>query len=238
MQILINGGVILNYIKDGGPLRGYWYLKCLFIYLVVNYLLVILTKNLPLSVFISIALFLFLPNINFSKMMIAFFGLGVFYEDLSKRFSKKTLLIIASAAMIICYLFLDIKATYLGSSRSLWLYIQFLMNGISASLFWITLFELMIPQKSSNKVISFLQQIGTLSLGIYCIHEFFYFEKLYRPVLEKFNMDNAFIQIAYSFIILVVSFIFIRLISCNKYTSLLFLGRSYPKTKRYMETHF
>lgn len=225
------GRVIVGYIKSGGPLRGYWYLKCLFIYLIVNYLLVIWTKKLPIAALLSVILFLILPNINFSRMMIVFFWMGVFFEDILRTTGKKNLFFIASVAMGICYLLFDIKATYLCSSSSMVLYIQFLLIGTSASFLWITLFERLIPQQSASKPILLLQEIGTLSLGIYCIHEFFYFEKLYRPIFEKLNADNAFVQIAYSLIVLVISYFLIKLINRNRYTSFVFLGKNLSQSK-------
>lgn len=226
------GGVIVEYLKSGGPLRGYWYLKCLFIYLIVNYLLVIWTKKLPIAAFISVILFLILPNINFSRMMIVFFWMGVFFEDIQRTTGKKNLLFIASVAMVVCYLSLDIKATYLCSSSSMALYIQFLLIGTSASFFWITLFERLIPQQYASKPILLLQEVGTLSLGIYCIHEFFYFEKLYRPIWEKLNTDSMFVQITYSIVAFILSFAFIKLIGRNKYASLVFLGRKLPSKQK------
>lgn len=206
-------------------------MKCLFIYIIVNYLLVIWTKKLPIAALLSVILFLILPNINFSRMMIVFFWMGVFFEDIQRTIGKKNLFFIASAAMVICYLLLDIKATYLCSSSSMVLYIQFLLIGTSASFLWITLFERLIPRQSASKPILLLQEIGTLSLGIYCIHEFFYFEKLYRPIFEKLNADNAFVQIAYSLIVLVISYFLIKLINRNRYTSFVFLGKNLSQSK-------
>lgn len=220
--------VIVGYVKSGGPLRGYWYLKCLFLYLVVNYMLVKLTKRLLLAALLSIALFLLLPNINFSRMMIVFFWFGVFYEDLKNLVNPKRLFIIATIVSMVCYLTFDLKATYLCSSEAIIKYIQFLLMGASASLFWMTLFELSLSKKTIHKAVFLLQKIGTLSLGIYCIHEFFYFEKLYRPVFDTLNADNIFIQIIYSVVVLIVSFMSVRLISHNKYTALVFLGRKWP----------
>lgn len=205
-------------------MRGYWYLKCVFVYLVVNFLLVAKIKKLPIAALLSIILFLTLPNINFSKMMIVFFWMGVFYEDISKMINKKKLFIIASSVMVVCYLLLDVKATYLCSSGFIE-YIQFLQIGTFASFFWMALFELLIPRQSTQKVIFLLQEVGTLSLGIYCIHEFFYFEKLYRPIWERLNTDSMFVQITCSVLVLIISFALIKLISRNKYTSLFFLGR-------------
>ena len=219
------GGVIIEYIKSGGPLRGYWYLKCLFIYLIVNYLLVIWTKRLPIAALLSIILFLILPNINFSRMMIVFFWMGVFFEDIQRTIGKKILFFISSVAMVVCYLLLDLKATYLCTSNSMILFIQFLLIGTSASFFWITLFERLFPLQYTSKSVLLLQEVGTLSLGIYCIHEFFYFEKLYRPIIDTLDKDNAIFQILYSVVILVLSFSIIKLMSRCKYLALIFLGR-------------
>ncbi len=213
-------------------MRGYWYLKCLFVYLIVNYLLVSRTKKLPVAALLSIILFLILPNVNFSKMMIVFFWMGVFFEDLSRMVNKKRLFIIATTAMVVCYLLLDIKATYLCSSGSVAKYIQFLLIGTFASFFWITLFELLVPQKTTPKAILLLQKVGTLSLGIYCIHEFFYFEKLYRPIWDKLNADCMSVQITYSVVVLIISFTLMKLISRNKYASLVFLGRKLPSKQK------
>lgn len=219
------GGVIADYVKSGGPLRGYWYLKCLYLYLVVNYTLVKLTKRLLLAALISITLFVMLPNVNFSSMMIVFFWIGVYYEHIARMVKQKQMLLITALASIGCYLLLDIKATYLASSGSFIQYIQFLLIGTSASLFWMSLFERLMPPTTASYTIRLLQKIGTLSLGIYCIHEFFYFEKLYRPVFDALDADSAFVQMTYSAIVLVVSFTIVKWMSGHKYLALFFLGR-------------
>lgn len=200
-------------------------MKCLFIYLIVNYLLEKWTKRLPIAALLSIILFLIPPNINFSRMMIVFFWMGVFFEDIQRTIGKKCLLFISSVAMVVCYLLLDLKATYLCTSNSMILFIQFLLIGTSASFFWITLFELLFPLQYTSKSVLLLQEVGTLSLGIYCIHEFFYFEKLYRSIIDTLDKDNAIFQILYSVVILILSFSIIKLMSRCKYLALIFLGR-------------
>lgn len=227
-------GQIVAYIQSGGPLRGYWYLKCLFLYLVVNYMLVKMTNRLTLAALLSIILFLILPNINFSGKMIIFFWMGVYYEKLMKLINQKIALLFFGFASIGYYLFGDIKATYLTSSCSLIQYIQFVFTGAFSSLFWMSLFELWLPSKTSLRTVEVLQKIGTLSLGIYCIHEFFYFDKLYRPIFEKLNADSAVIQIMYSVVVLILSFAVINLISRSKYLALIFLGR---KISSYQESY-
>lgn len=219
------GGVIVCYLKGGGPLRGYWYLKCLFLYSVVNYLLVKLIKRLSLAALLSIVLFLVLPNINFSSMMIVFFWMGVYYEKIVRLINLKIVLLFSAFASVGSYLLLDTKSTYLTSSGSFFQYIQFFLIGAAASLFWMSLFELLVPKKTASRTILVLQTTGKLSLGIYCIHEFFYFERLYSPVFEKLNADNAFIQILYSAIVLLLSFTIVKLMSGNRYLALFFLGR-------------
>lgn len=58
-------------------------------------------------------------------------------------------------------------------------------------------------------------------------HLFFYFEKLYRPVFDALDADNAVIQIMYSVVVLIISFAVIKLMSRSKYLALIFLGRKF-----------
>lgn len=71
---------VKDWFSSGGPLRGYWYLKCLFLYLVIGYIAVKSLKNKLFAAVVTTALFLFLPNVNFSRMMIIFFWTGYGYS--------------------------------------------------------------------------------------------------------------------------------------------------------------
>lgn len=65
-----------NWIAAGGPLRGYWYLKCLFLYLIAGYLAVKMTKRTWLAALVTTGFFFVMPSVNFSRMMILYFWIG------------------------------------------------------------------------------------------------------------------------------------------------------------------
>lgn len=224
------GTATKEWISAGGPLRGYWYLKCLFLYLTVNYIIVKVFKNLQIASIASIILFIALPNINFTRMMIVFFWMGVFYEQISEKLNHKTLLIVSLIIMILCYCLLDNSATYLGAKTPS-KYIQYLLSGASSSLFWVSLFRLMIPSRTDSRWILSLQKIGTLSLGIYCIHELFYFKRLYGPIFGVLPSDNSIIYIAYSLLVFTLSYAFIRIIDSYRPAAYFLLGKKQSNKK-------
>lgn len=80
------GTGIRQWIAAGGPLRGYWYLKCLFLYLIAGYVGVKLTKRTWVAALVTTGLFLVMPSVNFSRMMILYFWIGYFINtlDISK----------------------------------------------------------------------------------------------------------------------------------------------------------
>lgn len=77
------GNAIGVYLRSFGPIHGLWYLKCLFLYLVICYLAVRLLQNEYLASISTITLFLFLPDVNFTGQMIVFFWSGYFYHKWS-----------------------------------------------------------------------------------------------------------------------------------------------------------
>ena len=74
---------VWQYLTSFGPLHGLWYLKCLFLYLVVCYLAVKFLRNEYLASASTVVLFLLWPNVNFSSQMIVFFWTGFFYNKIS-----------------------------------------------------------------------------------------------------------------------------------------------------------
>lgn len=223
-MILTIGGVIVSYVKSGGPLRGFWYLKCLFIFIIVNYGLVKLIKNEYLAAVVSVAVFLLLPNVNFTRMMIPFFWLGFFYEKIEMRLNNHYTLAITGLAMILCYAFLDLSKSYLSNPHGFVDYSQFLLIGLSASMFWITLFRLSF-NSSNTKAIKTLQNIGGLSLGIYCSHELLYFERGWRSFYNALGQDNIIAYILCATLILVIAYILIKFTDKSLITRCLLLGK-------------
>lgn len=222
-----NWGYIKSYILSGGPLRGYWYLKCLFIYVIFNFGLIKIVRNNYLATGISIIVFMIIPNINFMRMMIPFFWLGYYYEKIGLRLPTIPSLIISGGMMILCYLLFDTSCNYLSAHQSVKEYMQYLIIGLTSSIFWISLFKLVIPSEANQYLILF-QDIGKQSLGIYCCHSFFNNSAFWNPIYSTLH-PNTYTFIIAAATILIISYILTKLLAKNRLTSLLFLGNRYGK---------
>ncbi len=132
----------INWLSSGGPLHGYWYLKCLFMYLITGYLAVKLFKNQLLAATITSALFIMLPNINFSRMMILFFWIGYGYSVMNQKITNRGgYVILFAISMIIFYIVRWYDYTYLGTNGFIE-YCKFIAMGTSAALFWILYYSM------------------------------------------------------------------------------------------------
>ena len=184
---------VKDWILSGGPLRGYWYLKCLFLYLVIGYISVELLKNELIAAITTTALFLIFPNVNFSKMMILFFWFGYGYNIVNQFVTNRGgYIAIFALIMAGCYWVGWYKYTYLGVN-SIEDYCKFIIMGTSSSLFWIMLFNLLFKNNSHNSFVRFIAWIGTVSLGIYCLHVLFYDPLVFGTVLgdiSKYGLQS------------------------------------------------
>lgn len=218
---------VWHYITSFGPLHGLWYLKCLFIYLITCYLTVKIVKNEFFAAFLTIVLFMLLPDINFSSQMIVFFWIGHFYSKTNNRISYKKdqnmLISLGSGIIMLCiFLFLwHSNYSYLHRTKSFLEYIIFFIMGISSVLFWVQLFKLLFQNKKT-KLISALSHIGMCSLGIYCSQEYFYIPHFFGRILDCYGCTMFFIL--WSIAILTICYILVLILQKNKYTSLFFLG--------------
>lgn len=221
------GKAIWHYLVGLGPLHGLWYLKCLFIYLIICFLAVKILKNKILASISTIVLFMLLPDVNFSSQMIVFFWAGYFYDRINDNVvSKNTcnVSILAGAGVIMLFLLFfwwQPDYSYLHRSKSLFEYIVFFIMGISSTLFWVQLFKLLF-QDRRKKWINSLSNIGVCSLGIYCSQEYFYISHLWGGILERY--DNTIFYVVWAVVVLFVSYGLVLLLQRNKYTSLFFLG--------------
>lgn len=225
---------IKSWLFSGGPLKGYWYLKCLFAYLVVGYVFVKLLRNKWLAGIVSIVLFICLPNVNFSRMMIVFFWIGYAYNfiklDINSPLKQALLILISCALMLLCYMFDLQRFNYLNSGGVVSNYLKFLLMGCSASLFWILLFNFIFKTASKNKIITFLSWIGTVSLGIYCIHPLFYDLPIYKSIFEQITEYQTLFYLVWSFITIGLCLLLTYLILKSRLLSFLLLGKKYSRT--------
>lgn len=230
-EIIMGGGnplqTIVLWAKSGGPLRGYWYLKCLFLYLIAGYVAVRLLKNRFFAAIACIALFLILPNVNFTRMMIVFFWAGYAYSILVSRIKGQLLwyLLASAAVMMLCYVAGFYKLTYLGFSMDVANYSKFLLMGASASLFWMLLFQMIFSKPSGNKAIKFCAWVGTVSLGIYCMHALFYLPEVFEPLLGNITRGATAIYLLWSLLTIVICLELIKLIQKSRILSFLLLGK-------------
>ena len=219
--------VLKNWVLSGGPLRGYWYLKCLFLYLVVGYIAIVILKSEVAAAVATTALFLILPDVNFSRMMIVFFWLGYGYSVVNKLIiNRKGCFAVFMAIMIACYINEWYKFTYLGVNSMIG-YCKFVVMGASASLFWILLFNIIFRQSYTNRAIRLFAWIGTVSLGIYCLHPLFYDSAIYKPILGNIHGHPTLIYLLWSFVTIVVCLLIIHLILKSHILSFLLLGKKY-----------
>ena len=219
--------VLKNWVLSGGPLRGYWYLKCLFLYLVVGYIAIVILNSEVAAAIATTALFLILPNVNFSRMMIVFFWLGYGYFAANKAITRKGwCFIVFMLIMIACYTNEWYIFTYLGAN-SVVSYCKFVIMGASASLFWILLFNIIFRQSYTNRAIRLFAWIGTVSLGIYCLHPLFYDPVIYLPILGNIHSHSTLIYLLWSIMTIVLCLPIIHLIMKSHILSFLLLGKRF-----------
>ncbi|MCM1138938.1 MAG: hypothetical protein NC453_10255 [Muribaculum sp.] len=183
-----------------------------------------LVKNEYLAALVSVTVFLLLPNVNFTRMMIPFFWLGYFYEKIEIRLNHKYTLAISGGIMILCYCFCDMSMNYLSNPNGLANYSEFIIIGLSASIFWISLFRMMF-QSSNSKSVNTLQNIGGISLGIYCSHELLYFENGWNKVYRLLPENNWLCFLICSLLILTVTIGIVKALDKHKSLRVLFLGK-------------
>lgn len=221
-----------NWVHSGGPFRGYWYLKCLFVYLVVGYIMMKVIRNTLITAIISSAIFILLPNINFSRMMILFFWGGYIYGRYNKWIIRKVRILLFSSMLIMlsCYLCGWYKYTYLVNSNNIGDYFRFIVMGGSASLFYLLAFNWTWDTPPHHKILifNFFAWIGTISLGIYCIHPLFYDATIYQSIVDTHKLGPGYLSL-WSIVAIVGSILLVILIHKSNILSFILLGKRLSK---------
>lgn len=217
--------IIRDYLFSGGPLHGLWYLKCLFIYLVVCFIAIKVLRNVYLASIITVFFFIILPNINFINNLILFFWSGYYYNCLIQKYpqilSLKFVMIMGGLALICCMLFHQGQYLYI-SNHTVTTYFIYYLNGISSTLFWVSLFYVMTSQKSGGGLIK-LSKIGASSLGIYCMHEYFYMKNYWGWLINLFP-DNYLFYLLWALLITYICYFSSKILCRNRVLALLFMG--------------
>lgn len=234
MLLLINipeGGLpnAISTVKDfvlGGWLKNYWYLKALFLYIVVTYFLVKLTRNEFIGCGLSWILFTVLPNFSFSVIFIPFFIVGHLTKPLIEKSDSWIIIIGLAIVDVILYCFWSPAYNYTALNMSLVPYIIRTGIGCITSMLIILLLKKVFNAYTTNgsRFVSFIAYIGTITLGIYCCHELFYSSVLWGWLQDVIPF-NYFVFIIWAVIALLASTLLIRVILKNKWTALLFMGK-------------
>jgi fucose 4-O-acetylase-like acetyltransferase len=220
------GLLIKDYVFSGGPLRGLWYLKCLFMYLIACSLAVKWVKHEVLAMVLTILLFYILPDFNFSSIMIPFFWMGHFLAKMLHKPANNYLLIAAGLAMLITISFWNPEYAYINRNKMLLPWLMNFITGASASLFWILLFKKILADKKQSKLINGIAGIGMSSLGIYVMQEYFYYPHFWGWLTALMPANATLFYIVWSLMILIITYVLVNRLSKTKWSALLLLGNS------------
>lgn len=223
--------MLVPFHNIGNPLIFYWFLHSLFrIYIIIATASLIaqaICKNDIIKYVIIIAISIIGSWMagNFTMEFILYFLLGVFLSK-TKVTSKITISVSLLLIGFILFPFISNHSFY--SEKAQWAILnipyQWFMRqvcGICLSLGICGLFAKYVNAKTC------LTQLGTMTLGIYLIHDFFV-EMILRDKFNwKMNLTNIwgwFILIALVVVIITFCYICISILRKNKYSKAIFLG--------------
>lgn len=212
-----------NFFICGGILHGFWYLKCLYIYILGACIVYRFSKNELFTALITIVVYWILPDISGSSIMIVFFWIGHFFGKYNGMLFNAGLLKVALFA-IVFYLFVMYfwKPEYAYDNIVLNpKYILFrTIAGVSASIFFICASKMVCDYFNGTTTLRKLIEIGTNTLGIYVCHGFFYYEVIWGKIIIN---NILFYVIWAAFIVIIVNSI-IKLIKYSQLLSFVLLG--------------
>lgn len=210
----------------GGILKGFWYVKLLFVYIVVTWILVKVFRNKWLGCTASFALFTLLPNFSFSRMFIPFFLAGYLGRELLDRMNHYGWIVACIFIDIILFLFWKGEYNYISLDMRFVPYIVRTGIGIMTSvLILLSLKRILTHISEDNKVVRSIAYTGSITLGIYLCHNFFFRSVLWGWIMEPLPHDNILVYFVYAVIVYIIVSAFVTLLGKNKYLSFLFLGK-------------
>lgn len=215
-----------DYVK-GGFLRNYWYLKCLFLYIIVTYVLVKVFRNDIIGCLISFVLFTFAPSVFNTALFIPYFVAGYFYGkymDKIAHWGWSLLLVIIAVALY--WVWMPDYNYNIGESMQLKPYIIRTSIGIVDSMLILTALRILCKREG---IFIPLSVVGKYTLGMYCCNCMFY-EGWGKLLLDSINVSSSIKCVSVTFITFIFSFLVCKLFDKNRYTSLLFLGNKFRKS--------
>lgn len=219
------GGCIYSFIT-GGLLKGFWYVKLLFLYIIVTWIFVKVLKNKWLGCTASFALFTLLPNFSFSRLFILFYLAGYLGKDLLLRLNHYGWIIVLIVFDIILFLFWKGEYNYNSLDMRIVPYFVRTSIGITTSILIILVIKnILIHLSGNNKVVRSIAYTGSITLGIYLCHNFIFRSVLWGWILEPLPHNNVLVYFVYAVIVYIIASAFVTLLEKNKYLSLFLLGK-------------
>ena len=219
--------IVEHYIRKGGPLHGFWYLKTLFILYIANYLIYKVVKRDWVAAIASCTIFLILPDMNFTSIMCPFFWLGYFIHSQKGLFDNKFTILFSIATIIVILGFVwKQEYAYNQKDNSPDIYLLRFAIGSAASIVLFKLFEGISPYIEKIDYKNIITKIGGCTLGIYCIHMFFYMDIFWGNTLHI--CGNELYIALWGLVILMICFLIVTLLKKTRITALL-VGKKYNK---------
>ncbi len=223
--------IVEHYIRKGGPLHGFWYLKTLFILYIANYLIYKVVKKDWVAAIVSCTIFLILPDMNFTSIMCPFFWLGYFIHSQKGLFDNKFTILFSIATIIVILGFVwKQEYAYNQKDNSPDIYLLRFAIGSAASIVLFKLFEGISPYIEKIDYKNIITKIGGCTLGIYCIHMFFYMDIFWGNTLHI--CGNELYIALWGLVILMLCFLIVTLLKKTRITALL-VGINYKKEKQH-----
>lgn len=228
----------LNYLTGGWM----WFLKYLFVCSVVVYASKKMFRNDAWAAIFPTLLLISLTRTTIFRLL-PFLWAGYFLNKYKNVIFKHRQRILWGSLFLFLFFLFFWKGDYDASYRFIYLKapIRFDMHnflitiirlgvGLSGSIFFITLFNVLTDRVKPGKLLTACCETGRNTLGIYCLQIYILeFGLDHLPV--KLNFPGAiFIQLIAAFVILVICDRLVRIIKKNKWAALLLLGlQKYPK---------
>lgn len=224
-------GCLIGFLR-GGVLRGNWYIKLLFVYIVVSYVFIKLFKNKWLGCAASYIVFTFLPDFSFSRMFIPFFLAGFLGRQLIERLDHWGWIVGLAVVDFVLSLCWHEGYNYTNMNMSIVPYMVRTLIGIVSSILIILSFKHIItPKNEGYTIIKGISYSGSITLGIYLCHVLFARKDIWGWLIGFFQKDCFWVYFIFAIVVYIVTSITIWLVGKNKYLSFFLLGTSMKKNQ-------
>lgn len=217
------GSCIYDFIRSGQIIKGFWFLKALFVYYMSAYIAVYIFKIEWIAGLLCIVTISLLPNYGFIAIFPVFFWVGHFMRKYNYWLQNKYTLFISFILSILSFILWRSEYSYISQRMDLISISMRFFAGISWSLTVILLSKRLSKVFEAKQIVGWCAKIGTASLGIYCMHETLFMNVWWDSFYDalKHNDDIMLFLIAIT-CYLFTYYIYMLLIKINIVKMLLF----------------